>query len=191
VFGLASLQSRVGVFSFARYDENFFLESDESPKPVDKSTIIFRSCMVMVHEIGHMFGLKHCIFYDCVMNGSNHLEESKKRTFHECPVCLRKLQSAVGFNIVERYKALWETCESLSGHFERAAKWYEQAYNLIMQKYGKNYQIFLEKENSIKNPSPSKTTSKSSSQKSTPKGPSILQAKQNVDKQMNIYKDLE
>jgi len=46
VFGLASLQSRVGVFSFARYDENFFLEPDDEPKPVDKDTIIFRSCMV-------------------------------------------------------------------------------------------------------------------------------------------------
>jgi len=140
----------------------------------------------MVHEIGHMFGLKHCIFYDCVMNGSNHLEESKKRTFHECPVCLRKLQSAVGFNIVERYKALWKTCESLSDHFERAEKWYEQAYNVVMQKYGNNYQTYLEKENSL-NKNPTKTTS---SEKTKPKGPSILQAKQNVDKQVDLYKDL-
>ena len=46
----------------------------------------------MTHEIGHMFGVKHCVYYNCAMNGSNHLQESDRRTEHLCPVCLRKLQ---------------------------------------------------------------------------------------------------
>jgi len=145
----------------------------------------------MVHEIGHMFGLKHCVFYDCVMNGSNHLEESKKRTFHLCPVCLRKLQSVVGFNIAERYKTLQETCESLSGRqFGEAAKWYEQAYNAIMQKYGNNYQKFIEEEKVSKSRVDSSLAKKTPETAKSKNSGSILQAKQNLDKQIDMYKDL-
>jgi len=24
----------------------------------------------MAHELGHMFGLTHCVYYNCLMNGS-------------------------------------------------------------------------------------------------------------------------
>lgn len=58
----------------------------------------------MTHEIGHMFGIKHCQWFNCVMQGSNHLEESDRRPLDFCPICLRKTQSAVGFKIAERYK---------------------------------------------------------------------------------------
>ena len=40
------------------------------------------------------------------MNGSNHLAESDRRPLHLCPVCLRKLQSSIGFDVVERYREL-------------------------------------------------------------------------------------
>ena len=60
----------------------------------------------MVHEIGHMFGIKHCIHFSCVMNGSNHLEETKRRPMALCPVCLRKLHYNLNFDILERYKAI-------------------------------------------------------------------------------------
>ena len=53
-----------------------------------------------------MFGLYHCIYYECGMNGSNHLDESDSRPIHLCPVCLRKLHHAIGFEVVERYKKL-------------------------------------------------------------------------------------
>jgi archaemetzincin len=70
VFGLASIRERTGVFSFARYDERFFeLKKFE----IDYNLIKFRSMWVMSHEITHMFGVRHCIFYKCLMNGSNHL----------------------------------------------------------------------------------------------------------------------
>lgn len=62
------------------------------------------SLQTMTHEIGHMFGIKHCQWLNCVMQGSNHLEESDRRPLDFCPICLRKTQSAVGFKIAERYK---------------------------------------------------------------------------------------
>ncbi len=42
------------------------------------------------------------------MNGSNHLQESDSRPLELCVVCLRKLQSNIKFDILERYKKLSE-----------------------------------------------------------------------------------
>jgi archaemetzincin len=38
--------------------------------------------------------------------GGNHLKESDDRPPHLCPVCLRKLQWSVGFDVVDRYRRL-------------------------------------------------------------------------------------
>jgi len=53
-----------------------------------------------------MLGVKHCVFFNCLMNGSNSLAESDRRPLHLCPVDLRKLQWSIGFEIVERYRRL-------------------------------------------------------------------------------------
>ncbi len=103
VFGMASIRERVGVFSFTRYDPAFY---GEPRGPDYQQVLIRRSCKVLTHETGHMFGLYHCIYYECGMNGSNHLDESDSRPIHLCPVCLRKLHHAIGFEVVERYKKL-------------------------------------------------------------------------------------
>lgn len=58
----------------------------------------------LTHEIGHIFGLRHCQWLQCVMQGSNHLEEADRRPLDLCPICLRKLQAALGFSIMERYQ---------------------------------------------------------------------------------------
>ncbi|XP_018617327.1 archaemetzincin-2 isoform X2 [Scleropages formosus] len=123
VFGQASLTEGVGVFSFARYDDNFYsrsykgrLQKGKVLKPNDysvftgyytppiTSTLLLRSCKTLTHEIGHIFGIKHCQWLQCVMQGSNHLEESDRRPLDLCPICLRKLHSVLGFRIAERYK---------------------------------------------------------------------------------------
>jgi len=103
VFGQASLNDRVGLYSFARYDPAFYGE----PRGKDyQALLLHRSIKVLTHETGHMFGLTHCIYFHCVMNGSNHLRESDRRPLHLCPVCLRKLQFIVGFDVEKRYEAL-------------------------------------------------------------------------------------
>ena len=103
VFGQASLNERVGVYSFARYDPAFYGERRGKEYP---ALLLRRSMKVLAHETGHMFGLAHCVFFHCVMNGSNHLQESDRRPLHLCPVCLRKLQFSVGFDVVKRDEAL-------------------------------------------------------------------------------------
>ncbi|XP_076856539.1 archaemetzincin-2 [Brachyhypopomus gauderio] len=125
VFGQASLTEGVGVFSFARYDDDFYKRSYAGRlkkavrlepgnyalfqgyyTPPITSKLLLRSCKTLTHEIGHIFGVQHCQWLQCVMQGSNHLEESDRRPMDVCPICLRKLQSAIGFKIADRYKAL-------------------------------------------------------------------------------------
>uniref|UniRef100_A0A2K6BP69 Archaemetzincin-2 n=1 Tax=Macaca nemestrina TaxID=9545 RepID=A0A2K6BP69_MACNE len=125
VFGQASLTDGVGIFSFARYGSDFYsMRYEGKVKKLKKtsssdysifnnyyipeitSVLLLRSCKTLTHEIGHIFGLRHCQWLACLMQGSNHLEEADRRPLNLCPICLRKLQCAVGFSIVERYKAL-------------------------------------------------------------------------------------
>jgi archaemetzincin len=118
VFGQASLQERVGVYSFARYDPVFY----HLPRGKDYEQILLRrSCKALVHETAHMFGLTHCIYFSCVMNDSNHLEESDRRPFHLCPVCLRKLHHSVEFDVVKRERELLEFYKQ--NQFKGEAQW--------------------------------------------------------------------
>uniref|UniRef100_A0A6B2LF79 Archaemetzincin-2 n=1 Tax=Arcella intermedia TaxID=1963864 RepID=A0A6B2LF79_9EUKA len=93
VFGEARLIDSVGVFSFIRY-------VDDSPN------FLLNCCKVMTHEIGHMFGIGHCCYFECLMNGANTLEESTSQPLYLCPMDLHKLQHYVGFDVLERYQKL-------------------------------------------------------------------------------------
>ncbi|HMJ65976.1 MAG TPA: archaemetzincin, partial [Candidatus Binatia bacterium] len=118
VFGQASLRERVGVYSFARYDPVFYGETRRK----DYETLLLRrSAKVLTHETAHMFALTHCIYFQCVMNGSNHLQESDGRPMHLCPVCLRKLQWSVGFDVVKHYEELNRFCQHAG--FKDEALW--------------------------------------------------------------------
>lgn len=101
VFGEALLDDRVGVFSIARYDPRFYGQA-----ATDATLVLRRSCKVLAHETCHMLGILHCVFFNCLMSGSNHLAESDRRPLHLCPVDLRKLHWALGFDPVERYRGL-------------------------------------------------------------------------------------
>ncbi len=129
VFGQASLQQHVGVFSFARYDPLFYGE-----KRGDNYLAVLqrRSCIVLVHEVSHMFSLLHCIFFSCVMNGSNHLQESDARPLYLCPVCLRKLQHSIGFDVLDRYRRLLQFYRRFE--FDDEAGWVSNRIKKILLK---------------------------------------------------------
>lgn len=103
VFGEASLRDRVGVWSYARYFPAF-RRQEETPDSGKQA--LRRGLQVVVHEMGHAFGIEHCQWYACVMNGSNSLEESDRQPLRLCPPCLRKLQWNRGFDVVARYGKL-------------------------------------------------------------------------------------
>ena len=124
VFGQASIRNRTGVFSFARFDPAFY----DDPRLADVETLILRrSCHTLAHEICHIFGMQHCIYFQCPVNGSNHLDESDSRPMQLCPVCLRKLHSTIGFDPVERDRHLIELYQRLG--FVHEAEWLKRRLN--------------------------------------------------------------
>jgi archaemetzincin len=120
VFGEASLDDRVGVFSFARYDPQFY----GIQAPDREGLVLRRSCKVLAHETSHMFGIQHCVFFNCLMNGSNHLDESDRRPLHLCPIDLRKLHHSTGFDIDHRYRVLLEFARTVG--FKDEIRWFER-----------------------------------------------------------------
>ncbi|MCW8131423.1 MAG: hypothetical protein KIS92_13825 [Planctomycetota bacterium] len=103
VFGLGSFDKRVGVYSLIRYFPEFW---GMTRKEGDERLALLRACKVLNHEAGHIFGLKHCIFYQCSMNGSNSLKETDAAPIHFCPVCHRKILWSIGFDPLKRYTDL-------------------------------------------------------------------------------------
>jgi archaemetzincin len=95
VFGMASLSERVGVQSFARQDPAFFGDQRDAGW---QQLALRRATWTMVHETCHMFGLTHCVYWQCIVAGSNHQAEADSRPLRPCPVCLRKLHTAIKFD---------------------------------------------------------------------------------------------
>jgi len=126
VFGQASFRDRVGVFSFVRYDPAFYGQDRENNY---QEKLLRRSFKVLAHETGHMFLMGHCVFFKCVMNGSNHLQESDERPLHLCPVCLRKLHSGIGFHVVDRYQNLLGFYNKIG--FSQEVEWVSNRLELI------------------------------------------------------------
>lgn len=99
VFGMASLEKRVGVQSFARQDPAFF---GEPRTPEARPLALRRATWTVVHEIAHMFGLAHCTYWRCAIAGANHQEEADRSPLHACPVCTHKLWWAIRFDPAAR-----------------------------------------------------------------------------------------
>ena len=99
VFGLGDTQHRVGVYSLCRYFPEFWTQERLPDAGV---TALRRACKVLNHETGHMFGLLHCVFYDCSMNGSMSLIETDAAPVHFCPVCQKKLVWNMGCDADKR-----------------------------------------------------------------------------------------
>jgi archaemetzincin len=121
VFGMASLRERVGVQSFARQDPAFFGDARGADW---KQVALRRATWTLVHEIAHMFGLSHCVYWKCVVAGSNHQAEADSRPLHPCPVCSRKLQSAVEYDPAVREEELAKVLRELG--IEDEAAWSER-----------------------------------------------------------------
>merc|ERR1719238_660058 len=134
VFGIASPSDRIGVFSFSRYSPLFDYEEEEREvvselNDDEKIMMLRRSLNVMVHETGHMMGLPHCVYFKCMMNGANSLEESDAQPSHTCPACLRKLHYHLNFDVRKRYEELLEFYTRKNLDCERI--WLQQRLDFI------------------------------------------------------------
>ncbi|RLN87682.1 hypothetical protein BBJ28_00003657 [Nothophytophthora sp. Chile5] len=70
-----------------------------------------RFCKTASHELGHCFGMDHCVYYACTMQGTAGLSEDVRQPPYLCPVDLAKVLRATEADVKERYEALLSFCE--------------------------------------------------------------------------------
>ncbi|CAG5131164.1 unnamed protein product [Candidula unifasciata] len=141
VAGMAAGNRRVAVFSLMRYNPALTFSSEhwydikESKKvsSAEKQRLILqRSCKLVVHEICHLLGLPHCVYFRCCMNGSGHLQEDFDQPMMLCPVDLHKLQELIGFDVTERYQSLLDFFNTHG--FTDEAAWTERRLKFLQAK---------------------------------------------------------
>lgn len=67
---------------------------------------LIRVALTSAHELGHCFGLDHCVYYACCMQGSASLAEDARQPPYLCPVCEEKVLLATGADGRERLRRL-------------------------------------------------------------------------------------
>lgn len=85
-----------------------------------------RVCRTASHELGHCFGVDHCMCYACAMQGTASISEDAAQPPYLCPVDLAKVICATSGDARRRYKALREFCErkeDRAGFFGPLAGW--------------------------------------------------------------------
>lgn len=86
IFGQASLGGYTGVASLHRLrNEHYGLESDYE-------LLIDRFSKVIIHELGHAFGLIHCSNPICVMRSSTYVEDLDQKNKQFCFRCSAELK---------------------------------------------------------------------------------------------------
>jgi archaemetzincin len=118
VFGQASLENRVGVWSLYRLDDKDNIR-----------TFLLRTIKIATHETGHMFSMHHCIAYNCVMSGSNHLDETDSHPVDACPECMAKVSWFSHVSPGMRYQRLAEVCRH--NGLEKEAVEFEKKYAVV------------------------------------------------------------
>jgi archaemetzincin len=89
VYGQAQLEGTVAVVSLARLRPEFHGLAPDSP------TLERRAAVEAVHELGHTFGLVHCLDRRCPMSLSIDLTDLDHKTAEPCPACSAMLEGSL------------------------------------------------------------------------------------------------
>ena len=87
IFGEAQLNGKHSIVSVCRLHEEFYSER------TNEFLLNKRTIKEILHELGHNFGLKHCINWDCVMHSSTSIEEVDIKGGSYCKVCAEKIKT--------------------------------------------------------------------------------------------------
>lgn len=87
IFGQAQLNGNCGIASLYRLrNELYGLKEDHQ-------LMLERFAKVVVHELGHTFGLIHCTNPVCVMRSSTYVEDLDQKEVNFCLPCREKLDA--------------------------------------------------------------------------------------------------
>ena len=87
LFGEAQLHGQGALVSTHRLDTRFY------GLPENKPLLYQRIVKEILHELGHTFGLVHCVDYRCVMHSSTYVEDIDLKSSRFCKDCWEKLQN--------------------------------------------------------------------------------------------------
>ena len=81
IFGQAVYKGKTGIASLYRLkNEPYGMKSDDD-------LVLDRFRKVVIHELGHTFGLIHCHVPSCVMRSSTYVEDLDQKKIHLCNHC--------------------------------------------------------------------------------------------------------
>ena len=86
IFGEAQLNGKHSILSVCRLHEEFYSGI------TNEKLLLERTIKEALHELGHCYGLRHCVDWDCVMHSSPGIEEVdiKGNTF--CRNCVSQIE---------------------------------------------------------------------------------------------------
>jgi archaemetzincin len=81
IFGQAIFKGKTGIASLYR------LRNEQYGMKRDNDLLFDRFRKVIIHEIGHTFGLVHCYVPSCVMRSSTYVEDIDQKKHNLCAKC--------------------------------------------------------------------------------------------------------
>lgn len=135
--GEASVQHRAAIISFGRFEFKEFDAVTHRDIEEINGAVLWKLFKCSSHELCHLLGLQHCTFFHCAMNESSSVGEAMEQPLFLCPVCLRKLQQACSFDVLERYvllqKFLTGIADQMSdeGKFRESLAWLEKCISYL------------------------------------------------------------
>lgn len=89
VFGEAELGGQYAIISLARLHQSFY------GLPEDRSLFLERAIKEAIHELGHVYGLRHCPNPECVMHFSNSIADTDRKSSSFCRNCRAILEKLI------------------------------------------------------------------------------------------------
>ncbi|XP_074660282.1 archaemetzincin-2-like [Tubulanus polymorphus] len=118
VAGESSFEKACAVVSVTSIERSVRRQEVESGDRAEMiGNAVFILLRVLTHEICHLYGIEHCVSFQCSMNESNSIKQAVAQPFLLCPVCLRKILKIFRFDVAGRYRKLQDIVADITGRY--------------------------------------------------------------------------
>jgi archaemetzincin len=87
IFGQAIFKGKTGIASVYR------LKNEQYGMKKDENLLNERFTKLVIHELGHTFGLVHCYVPNCVMRSTTYVEDIDQKKHNLCSKCRAEIES--------------------------------------------------------------------------------------------------